>query len=233
MTERIRLDDLTDDALDRLRERLTAAEDAIARVETLRDVWSAAPDPLARALAADLTTTLRAPEPEPRLHPQLAAAIGSILNEHPEHHRIDEHEHVLDAITTAVLDIVLPHGGLLSTRTRVQHLENLHEESARRYTAAIARVDELLAENAELVRQRAHLIESNTEQRAVIERVRAALRNPGALGWRQRIRVALAGTPCDAGSNNRDALGTEQCGLTAGHTGRQADDTLTRPAAPA
>ncbi|MEW2529299.1 hypothetical protein [Streptomyces sp. NPDC047071] len=233
MTGRIRLDDLTDDALDRLRERLAAAEDAVARVETLRDVWGEAPDPLARAMAADLTATLRAPERGLPLRDQLAAAIGPLLDKHPEHPRVDEHEPVLDALTTAVLDVLLPHGKLLSTRTRGQHLESRPAENVRRDTAAIARVDELLAENAALVRQRARLIESNTEQRAVIERVRAALRNPGALGWRQRIRVALAGAPCDARSNAPKALGTEQSGLIAGHTGRHANGTLTRPTGPA
>ncbi|WP_030685958.1 hypothetical protein [Streptomyces sp. NRRL B-1347] len=214
MTERIHLKDLTDDALDRLRECLAATEDAVARARdaaTLhRQGLLTTPELYAvmETLPAPSAAATQATEPSTSpLHDRLAAAISPVLDEHPEHNRTDEHEHVLNAITTAVLDVVLPHSRLLhdtirdakeqlrATRTREQVLEHLHEENTRRHTAAIARVGELLAENAELVRQRAKLLESNTEQRAVIERVRAALRNPGALGWRHRIRVALAGTP--------------------------------------
>lgn len=48
-------DDIADAAL-------RAIEAAISRAERLAAVWADAPDPLARAMAADLTSTLRGPD---------------------------------------------------------------------------------------------------------------------------------------------------------------------------
>lgn len=66
---------------------------------------------------------------------------------------------------------------------------------------------------------------------AALDRVREVLDDPSALDWRHRIRVALAGPACGAGSNAPNAIGDERCALLAGHEGRHADGTLTWPVA--
>ncbi|MFB7548559.1 hypothetical protein [Streptomyces sp. NPDC056154] len=72
MTDRIPLDNLTSDALDQLYaraekaeravdhlvDRYRGAEAAIERARKLLAVWEGAPDPLARAMACDLRTTI-------------------------------------------------------------------------------------------------------------------------------------------------------------------------------
>ncbi|MFL4904644.1 hypothetical protein ACJ6WF_16020 [Streptomyces sp. MMS24-I2-30] len=84
MTERHTADTITDDALDALYRRietlehvaagnkrhvqlivpeLERAEAAIERVRNLGSVWLDAPDPLARAMAADLISCIRGPQP--------------------------------------------------------------------------------------------------------------------------------------------------------------------------
>lgn len=58
MIDRIPLDEMTSDQHDALYARAEQAEAAVERVSNLRDVWADAPDPLARAMAADLATPL-------------------------------------------------------------------------------------------------------------------------------------------------------------------------------
>jgi hypothetical protein len=75
MTDRISINNLTSEQLDKLQLRAEKAERAVGhlvdrylgaeaslhRVRKLAEVWQDAPDPLARAMAADLRTTLNGP----------------------------------------------------------------------------------------------------------------------------------------------------------------------------
>ncbi|MFE5871617.1 hypothetical protein ACFQ6V_23635 [Streptomyces roseifaciens] len=60
MTDRIRLDDLTDNGLDQLYDELDAAQAAITRTHDLANYWAALGDPITDAAAKELRTALAA-----------------------------------------------------------------------------------------------------------------------------------------------------------------------------
>lgn len=67
------------------------------------------------------------------LRKQLAAAISPILDEHPDHNRTDEHEHVTSLITNAVLATILPVTSITAAPARdseatVQRVIDLYEQ---------------------------------------------------------------------------------------------------------
>lgn len=57
-------------------QRAERAETALARIVNLADVWADAPDPLARAMAADLASTIRGPRPAHNAGPTVAEAAA-------------------------------------------------------------------------------------------------------------------------------------------------------------
>lgn len=83
MTDRIRLDDLTDDQLDALYTRLDLMSRALDRAEALADQWAADMTQISRSEAADLFATVLELHGWEQEDPQPAPALRLITKETP------------------------------------------------------------------------------------------------------------------------------------------------------